>query len=70
MTTTLETISEKLFPPELKCIPNFYTSDYILYLPGDFQGYSMDPWIESADFLEHFHVWVISVIGGRERETI
>lgn len=64
MATILETISERLFLPELKGIPNFYTLDCILYLAGDFQGYFMDLWIEKADCLEDVHVWVISVIGG------
>lgn len=70
MATILETISERLFPPELKGIPSFYTSDCILYLAGDFQGYSMDPWIEKAYFLEDVHVWAISVTGGEERDNL
>lgn len=70
MSTTLETISERLFLPELKGIPNFYILDCILYLAGGFQGYSMDPWIEKADFLEDVHVWVVSVIAGGERDNL
>lgn len=59
MEITLEIISERLFLPRLCTVS-----------PWEFLGLFHGQWMKRAHFLEHVHVWVISVTGDGEKDSL